>query len=440
MKLLPRSLALKTSFMLSLLVLPPGARGEFPTDDHLTIVTLGDSITKGVRPGVRPEQTFSAVWEAKLRRQGVPVEVHNVGIGGERTDQALRRLDQEVIALHPDLVIVMYGTNDSWVDPGKAKSRLSAETYEANLRELIRRLRAAHIQSVLMTEPMYGAGFMKNGLGEEANGRITGYMEVCRKVAADLQVPLVDNFAVWGAARRGGQPLQDWTTDGCHPNPAGHAVIAETMMKALLPLVQTALRADAASGVGFKIGRTVEITESHGHCWYPTIHRFRSGEIMVGMNLSPDEINAESSFSAICVSQDGGLTWSPRFSMGAGAAQDGAWSEAPDQDDAIWQWGDYPTQMKDGDTSNFSAALTKYSQGGRRITIERDVQMKLSRPAYLNPTWMYNYRFDGKAPTPDTHVLSQFSGRPWGGDYPRRQRGPALLLLLHLGGRGGAGG
>ena len=46
------------------------------------IVTLGDSITKGVRTGVKPQETFAALLQAALKEQGRDVEVTNVGIGG----------------------------------------------------------------------------------------------------------------------------------------------------------------------------------------------------------------------------------------------------------------------------------------------------------------------------------------------------------------------
>ena len=73
------------------------------------------------------------------------MHVHNVGIGGERTDLALQRLERDVLSQRPHFVTVMYGTNDSWVDGGKSASRLSEQQYEANLREIVRRLTAAEL-------------------------------------------------------------------------------------------------------------------------------------------------------------------------------------------------------------------------------------------------------------------------------------------------------
>ncbi|HSI64094.1 MAG TPA: GDSL-type esterase/lipase family protein, partial [Candidatus Saccharimonadia bacterium] len=131
--------------------------------ETIRIITLGDSITKAVRPGVTAEQSFAVIVQKQLRAQGLNVEVQNVGIGGERTDQALLRLDKAVILQKPHFATIMYGTNDGWVDQGKTESRLPLDKYEANLRELIARMRAASIQPVLMTEPMFGEKNAKNG-------------------------------------------------------------------------------------------------------------------------------------------------------------------------------------------------------------------------------------------------------------------------------------
>lgn len=202
------------------------------------IITLGDSITRGARPGVSPTEIVAARLQAALREGGIRAQLHNVGIGGERTDLALARLEQDVVAQRPHLVTVMYGTNDSFVDPGKTESRLSGAQFEQNLREIVRRLQTAEIKVVLMTEPKFGETFRRNGRGEDANIRLGRYMEICRTVARDASVPLVDHFAGWTAAQQRGQVLQEWTTDGCHPNREGHADLARRMVEVVTPLLR----------------------------------------------------------------------------------------------------------------------------------------------------------------------------------------------------------
>ena len=202
-------------------------------EGQLRIVTLGDSITRGVRPGVKPDETFSARLEVMLREQGMAVEVINVGIGGERTDQALHRLDKDVIARKPAVVTIMYGTNDSYVDKGKSAPRISVEEYRANLEKLVANLRAAGIHPVLMTEPRWGRKAALNGAGENPNVLLEKYVAACRDVAKEKKVPLVDHFRIWTERDSAGVDLGTLTTDQCHPNPAGHQLIAETMRPVL---------------------------------------------------------------------------------------------------------------------------------------------------------------------------------------------------------------
>ena len=198
----------------------------------IRVVTLGDSITKGVRTGVTKKQTFASRIERERRANGQTLEVVNVGIGGERTDQALRRLDR-VIALDPSIVTVMYGTNDSYVDQGRSSSRITLAAYRTNLTKIVIELLRRGILPVLMTEPRWSDDAAPNGLGENPNLRLEPYMEACRQTAREWRVPLVDHFAAWTRARAEGVVLHNWTTDGCHPNGTGHEKLAATMAPVL---------------------------------------------------------------------------------------------------------------------------------------------------------------------------------------------------------------
>ena len=195
--------------------------------DPKRIITLGDSITKGVRPGVTREQTFTYLLEAKLHEAGLECMFTNQGIGGERTDQALVRLDRDILSLKPQWVLIMYGTNDSYVDIGKTEPRITQIQYRENLKELTRRIRGAVANVVLMTPPRWSDEAMKNGVGENPNLRLEPYVEACREAARELELPLVDHYRFWTEQRMKGVRLHDWTTDGCHPNPAGHVQLTE---------------------------------------------------------------------------------------------------------------------------------------------------------------------------------------------------------------------
>ena len=213
-----------------------------PERRNLTIVTLGDSITKGVRGGVTNDQTFASLIEQRLTADGRSVDVINVGIGGERTDQALQRFDR-VLRHHPNIVTIMYGTNDSYVDQGKTVSRISVDDYRKNLIEIVARLLSRGIQPVLMTAPRWSDKAGKNGIGENPNIKLEPFVQACREVAKEWRVPLVDHFADWMTAHDAGTDLHDWTTDGCHPNPVGHVKLADAMLPVLSETIGSELSA-----------------------------------------------------------------------------------------------------------------------------------------------------------------------------------------------------
>jgi lysophospholipase L1-like esterase len=216
----------------------PGAVRAVEPGIH--VVTLGDSITRGVRPGVQADETFAARVQAALRKSYSNAKVTNVGIGGERTDQALQRLSKAVIALKPRLVTIMYGTNDSYVDKGRTEPRITVERYRANLKSLIAELRKAKIKALLMTPPVWGNA-AQNGSGQNPNILLEKYVSACRQVARETKTPLVDHFAHWSKKAAAGVDVgKDWTTDQCHPNPRGHQEIAALMVPVILDVLRKA--------------------------------------------------------------------------------------------------------------------------------------------------------------------------------------------------------
>lgn len=196
------------------------------------VVSLGDSITRGERTGVKKEETFSALLAARLE-----VDVANAGIGGERTDGALVRLEKDVLAKKPKVVLVMYGTNDSYVDKGAKAPRLTVKQFRENLVSLVEKIRKGGAEPILMTEPRWAKG-EKNGLGEDPNIRLEEYVNVVREVAKEHKSPLVDHYKHWQEAESKGTLLRDWTTDGCHPNPRGHRELADLIE----PVVKKSLK------------------------------------------------------------------------------------------------------------------------------------------------------------------------------------------------------
>jgi len=148
-----------------------------------------------------------------------------------------------------------------------------------------------------------------------------------------------------------------------------------------------------------QVGKTVEITASYiNYCWYPTVHRFSTGEILATMRMSGDDANPEGEFSAYCISKDGGQTWSRRYTMGTGTNADATYTQVPREDGAIWVLGagyDSLEANPPGQATYFHTALTKLSRGGMEFDQIRDARIHLSEPAWsMPPTVMATGRKD----------------------------------------------
>jgi len=202
------------------------------------IICWGDSITNGVRPGVAEEETYVYL----LQQRFMEVEISNAGLGGERTDMALARLESDIIARKPTAVTIMYGTNDAAVNQGESEPRLPLTAYEANLREIVGQLRGAGIRPVLMTPIPLGRKFDYMAWSpyreRGPNYVMYPYVQAVRRVACEEGAALVDNFAYWAELALLGTDLDSLMTDGCHPNPAGHRAIVEAMWRVVEAVVR----------------------------------------------------------------------------------------------------------------------------------------------------------------------------------------------------------
>jgi len=169
---------------------------------------------------------------------------------------------------------------------------------------------------------------------------------------------------------------------------------------------------DQPDELNVQLGKTVEITASYNYCWFPTVHRFSTGEILATMRMSPDDTNPEGELSAYCISKDGGQTWSRRYTMGAGANVDAAYTQVPREDGAVWVLGagyDSLEPYPPGQTTCFHATLTKLSRGGMEVDQIRDARIHLSEPAQSVPATLYATK------AKDASQLSVVpEAQPWG--------------------------
>lgn len=78
----------------------------------LTIIAMGSSSTQGIGASA-PSMSYPSRLEGELRDRfpDTQLRVLNRGVGGQDVGEELNRLDRDVVAEHPDLVIWQVGTN-----------------------------------------------------------------------------------------------------------------------------------------------------------------------------------------------------------------------------------------------------------------------------------------------------------------------------------------
>ena len=113
-----------------------------PINSTPYVLALGDSLTAGY--GLPTRASFAAKLEQALRNRHPGATVHNAGVSGDTTADALRRLPRMLsgLACKPDLAIVELGANDLLRGVAPARTR-------ANLAEILGTLTSCGIATFL---------------------------------------------------------------------------------------------------------------------------------------------------------------------------------------------------------------------------------------------------------------------------------------------------
>ncbi len=182
------------------------------------VVFLGDSLSAGLH--LAAEEAFPAEAQRLLADRGLPFQLVNAGVSGDTTAGGRARLDW-LLRQEPDVVVVELGGND-------ALRGLPLIQLEANLRDILQRVRAAGAQPLLLGMDAPAS------LGPEY---ARGFSALYGRLAEELGVALVPRF-LEGV---GGVPSMN-LPDGLHPTPAGHRRLAENLADELAALLAAAAR------------------------------------------------------------------------------------------------------------------------------------------------------------------------------------------------------
>ena len=175
-----------------------------PAPGQDRVVFMGDSITEGWH-FTGPDGSFN------------DKPYVNRGISGQTSPQMLVRFRQDVVDLHPKVVVLLAGTNDIAGNTGP----MTLEETEANLQSMAEIASANQIRVVLCSVlPAYDFPWQP---GMEPAIKVENLNAWIKKYAAEKGYPYVDYHSAM-KDQRDGLP-EKLSKDGVHPNLAGYAIM-----------------------------------------------------------------------------------------------------------------------------------------------------------------------------------------------------------------------
>jgi lysophospholipase L1-like esterase len=196
------------------------------------IVFLGDSITAGGNSGKGYIQVIRNHLADK--KKDLAIECIGAGVSGNKVPDLQKRVDKQVIAKKPTIVVIYIGINDVWHGEKNPKNGTAPDAFEAGLKDVIGKCTKAGAQVVLCTPSVIGE---LPGGANNLDSKLDDYADISRKIAKDLNLPLcdlrkafVDHLQKNNADKKASGIL---TTDRVHLNEAGNRLVAQTILKSL---------------------------------------------------------------------------------------------------------------------------------------------------------------------------------------------------------------
>jgi len=168
-----------------------------------SILFLGDSLTAG--HGVDEAQGYVALVEKKLAKKGYKLKISNGSVSGSTSASAAGRM-RWFLKAKPDWVFLALGANDGL--RGRPVSEIAKDLNTAI--DLAQKAGVKVMLAGMRMPPNYGEVYTRD------------FAAMYRQIAAKKKLALLP-FVLKGV---GGRPWLN-QSDGIHPNPKGHAIIAD---------------------------------------------------------------------------------------------------------------------------------------------------------------------------------------------------------------------
>jgi lysophospholipase L1-like esterase len=209
----------------------------FAPQKKTKIIFFGDSITE---LGVKPEKYRGYILQLqdmlKAEKKDSQYELVGSGISGNKVYDLFLRMEEDVLAKNPDVVVIYVGVNDVWhktllgtgTDPDK---------FEKFYQAVINKLKAKNIKVAVCTPAVVGE---KTDMSNPLDGDLNRYSNIIRDIAKKNSLPVIDLRKSFQQYLNKNNPdnkeKEILTYDRVHMNDKGNKLIAEEMWKVLKDL------------------------------------------------------------------------------------------------------------------------------------------------------------------------------------------------------------
>lgn len=199
------------------------------------IVFFGDSITQaGVQPTGFITKMKQMMEEKKMDSQ---YELMGAGISGNKIYDLYLRIDEDVLAKKPDVVVIWVGVNDVWHKQSSGTGT-DADKFEKFYNAVIKKLQAANISVYLCTPAAIGE---KTDFTNQLDGDLNKYSNIIRSIAKNNNCPVIDlrkSFLEYNLANnKENKESGILTSDKVHLNEQGNTFVAREIWKVLNSMV-----------------------------------------------------------------------------------------------------------------------------------------------------------------------------------------------------------
>jgi lysophospholipase L1-like esterase len=200
---------------------------DIKTQRKKKVIFFGDSITQaGVNPGGYIDLLNSMLREQK---KDANYELIGAGIGGNKVYDLYLRMDDDVLAKKPDLVVIYVGVNDVWHKQSFGTGT-DADKFEKFYAAMLAKFKAQNIQVIVCTPAVIGE---RTDFSNQLDGDLNKYSGIIRNLAKKNDLPVVDLRKIFLDYNLKNNPDNKesgiLTSDRVHLNAAGNKLVAESM-------------------------------------------------------------------------------------------------------------------------------------------------------------------------------------------------------------------